>query len=88
MAQTAQMIGAVRDVSDGALPGAGVKATQTATCVLRIATSGADGIWALTNLPIGPYQLEVTKDGFSKYVQQGIVLQVDSNATIDFGVPA
>lgn len=35
------------------------------------------------NLAIGPYLLEVTKDGFSKYAQSGIVSQVDSNPTID-----
>ena len=37
----------------------------------------------LANLPIGPYLLEVAKAGFTKYVQSGIVLQVDSNPTID-----
>jgi len=37
----------------------------------------------LTNLPVGPYQLEVTKEGFTKYVQSGIVLQVASTPTID-----
>ena len=37
----------------------------------------------LPNLPIGPYLVEVTKDGFSKYVQTGIVLQVDTNPTVD-----
>ena len=35
------------------------------------------------NLPIGPYTLDITKDGFAKFVQNGIVLQVDSNPTID-----
>jgi len=37
----------------------------------------------LPELPIGPYQLTVTKEGFSRYVQSGIVLQVDVNPTID-----
>ncbi len=82
-AQTAQISGSVKDASGGAIPGAEVKATQTATGAARTATSGADGNYTLTNLPIGPYMLEISKDGFSKYVQQGIVLQVDSNASID-----
>jgi hypothetical protein len=50
---------------------------------VRNATSGADGGYVLPNLPIGPYLLEVTKDGFTKYVQTGIVLQVDTNPTVD-----
>ena len=37
----------------------------------------------MANLPIGPYTLEVTKDGFSKYVQTGIVLNVDSNPNVE-----
>ena len=37
----------------------------------------------LPNLPIGPYQLEISKEGFNKYVQTGIVLQVDTNPTVD-----
>src|SRR5580704_10647205 len=82
-AQTSQINGAVKDSTGSAVPGAAVKATQTATGVVRNATSGADGGYVLPNLPIGPYLLEVTKDGFTKYVQTGIVLQVDTNPTVD-----
>jgi hypothetical protein len=73
----------VQDSSGGAVPGAEVKATQTATGLVRTIVSGADGSYVLTNLPVGPYQLEVTKDGFSKYVQSGIVLQVGSNPSVE-----
>ena len=34
-------------------------------------------------MPIGPYRLEVSKSGFSTYVQTGIVLQVATNPTVD-----
>ncbi len=34
-------------------------------------------------LPLGPYRMEVKKEGFSTYVQSGIVLQVDTAPTID-----
>src|SRR5690348_4015493 len=80
---TSQINGTVRDASGLAVPGAEVKVTQTATGAMRTTLSGADGSYVLPNLPIGPYLVEVTKDGFSKYVQTGIVLQVDSNPTID-----
>ena len=80
---TSQINGAVRDPSGLAVPGAEVKATQTATGAARTATTGADGQYVLPNLPIGPYQLEISKAGFSKYVQTGIVLQVDTNPTVD-----
>ena len=80
---TAQINGVVKDSSGSTVPGASVKATQSATGAARTATTGADGAYVLTTLPIGPYILEVTKDGFSKYVQSGIVLQVAANPQID-----
>jgi hypothetical protein len=85
-AQTSQISGTVKDPSGSAIPGAAIKATQTATGVVRTATSGADGNYALPDLPIGPYVVEVTKEGFNKYVQTGIVLQVDSNPSINFSL--
>ena len=85
-AQTSQINGSIKDPSGSAIPGAAVKATQTANGVVRNTTSGADGNYALPNLPIGPYQVEVTKEGFSKYNQTGIVLQIDSNLTVDVGL--
>jgi hypothetical protein len=82
-AQTSQINGNIKDASGLAIPGAAIKATQTATGVIRNATSGPDGDYVLPNLPIGPYLLEVTKEGFSKYAQTGIVLQVDTTPTVD-----
>jgi hypothetical protein len=80
---TAQINGNIQDSSGLGVPGAAVKVTQTATGSVRTATSGPDGSYVLPNLPIGPYLFEVTKEGFNKYAQTGIVLQVDSNPTID-----
>jgi hypothetical protein len=82
-ASTAQINGTVRDSAGLAIPSATIKVTQTATGLVRTATSGADGSYVFANLPIGPYLLEITRDGFTKYVQSGIQLQVDSNPTID-----
>ena len=80
---TAQISGTVKDETGSAIPGASVKATQAATGAVRSVTSGADGSYIIANLPIGPYALEVTKEGFSKFIQTGIVLQVDANPSID-----
>src|ERR1700676_2185211 len=82
-AQTAQINGVWKDSTGLAIPAAAIKATQTATGVVRTTTSAADGSYVLPNLPIGPYLVEVTKDGFNKYAQTGIVLQVDTNPTVD-----
>jgi len=81
--QTSQINGVVSDASGSAIPGAAVKVTQTATGAVRATTTGVDGGYVFTNLAVGPYMLEVTKEGFSKYAQTGIVLEVDSAPKID-----
>jgi len=80
---SAQIQGTVQDSSGAAVPSADLKLTQTATGVVRTATTGVDGTYVVPNLPIGPYRLEVSKTGFSTAVQTGIVLQVATNPTID-----
>lgn len=80
---TAQISGTVRDATGLAVPGADVKVTQTATGASRAVVTGTEGGYVFANLPIGPYMLEVSKGGFTRYVQSGIVLQVDANPVID-----
>jgi len=83
---TAQIHGTVQDSSGSAVPGAEVKVTQTDTGASRTVASGGDGGYVLTNLPIGPYQIEVTKDGFAKAVQTGVVLQVNADPAIEIAL--
>ena len=80
---TSQIKGTVQDPSGSVVPGADVTVTQTDTGIARNVTTGADGGYLFNELPVGPYQLQVTKAGFSKAVQSGIVLQINSNPTID-----
>jgi hypothetical protein len=80
---TAQIQGLVRDATGAIVPEAEIRATQTETSTVRTAISGSDGNYVLPNLPIGPYRLEVSKQGFTAYVQTGIVLQVGSQSTVD-----
>ena len=72
---SAQISGTVLDESGSAVAGAEVTVTQTATGSSRAVTTDADGNYTFPNLPVGPYQLQVRKQGFSAYVQTGIVLQ-------------
>src|SRR4029453_5049370 len=41
------------------------------------------GAWVMSNLPTGPYKLDVALQGFKTYVQTGIVLQVGATPTIN-----
>jgi hypothetical protein len=80
---TAQLHGTVRDASGASILGADIKATQTETGISRSVTSGADGGYVFANLATGPYQIEVVKDGFTKAVQTGVVLQVGADPLVD-----
>src|SRR3989442_14194884 len=79
---TAQINGTVADSSGGVLPGATVTVTQTDTGFRREAVTDQTGTYTLTNLPVGPYRLEVTLSGFRTYAQTGIVLLVNSSPVI------
>jgi len=79
----AQIRGVVEDSSGAAVPNANVSATQTETAFVRTTVSAADGSYLLTNLPVGPYTLEVRVSGFQAYIQTGIILQVNENPTIN-----
>ena len=78
-----QLAGVIKDSSGGVLPGALVTLVKTDTAMTRTATTGADGSFVFPNLPVGPYQLKVAMDGFNTLVQDGIVLQVNTNPTLD-----
>ena len=80
---TSQISGTVKDASGAVVGGAQVTVTQTATGVTRTATTDANGVYSLPSLPLGPYQMQVKKEGFTTFLQTGIVLQVAEGPTID-----
>src|ERR671913_887729 len=80
---TAELNGRVTDESGAVLPGVSVTATQTQTGFTRTDVTDATGSYVMPNLPVGPYRLEVSLQGFRSYVQTGIVLQVGATPTIN-----
>ena len=71
------------DASGAVLPGVTVTVTQTDTGLVRTVVTDENGSYLLSNLPTGPYRLEVSLQGFRTYVQTGIVLQVGATPTIN-----
>ena len=82
-ASTSQVSGTVQDASGAVIAGAALRMMQTDTGQVRTVTSGDDGSFLFPNLAIGHYRLEATKPGFASYVQNGIVLNVNTNPTIN-----
>src|SRR5688572_8907379 len=80
---TAQISGSAQDQSGAVLPGVEVTATQIETGISRMTITNETGYYVLPNLPLGPYRLEAALPGFRTFVRTGIVLQVNSNPTIN-----
>ena len=79
----ASIHGVVSDPSGAVIAGAKIKATQTSMGQVRETSSANDGSYALPNLPLGPYKLEVGASSFNNYVQTGIDLHVADNVLIN-----
>jgi hypothetical protein len=80
---TSQVSGTVQDSSGAALPTAQVTFRQIDTGQVRAVLTGPDGSYLIPNLPIGPYRMEVAREGFATFVQTGIVLNVNTNPTFN-----
>lgn len=62
---TGSITGTVVDVSGAAIPEARVTAANPDTGVTRYVQTNGSGLFALPNLPIGRYTLEIAKSGFA-----------------------
>ena len=80
---TDQVAGVVQDQTGAVIVGAQVELKATDTGQIHTAVTDTSGHYALQELPVGPYSLQVTKTGFTTYIQNGIVLQVGINPTIN-----
>ncbi len=83
LAQTGSIAGTVADPSGAVVPGADVTVRNTATNQSHSTTSGASGSYTVTDLPVGPYEVTVKKDGFKLFRQPGIELTVAQSFTVD-----
>ncbi len=75
-ATTGVIDGVVTDSTGAAAPGATVVIKNTATNFEKTLTTGADGRFRGLLLPLGPYQVTVSLQGFSTLVRDGLDLQV------------
>ncbi len=84
LAQTGQgtVTGTVTDASSALVPDAAVTLTNTATGVARKGQTSALGVYYFGAVPIGPYKLVVSKQGFEEWAG-GFVLEVGQNAVVN-----
>jgi outer membrane receptor protein involved in Fe transport len=84
MAQTSNtgtVTGVVKDEKGGLVPGASVKLVNVGTNAERTAATSEDGIYEISQLVPGNYRLEIEAKGFSKYIQEPVVVNVLQRTT-------
>lgn len=79
----AEIDGYVADPSGQAIVGAQVKAIETDKHQIHATVTDGTGRYALPNLPVGGYVLEVSSSGFKTYVRTGITLLVANNIAVN-----
>src|SRR5690606_12373746 len=80
---TATITGVVADPSGAAIAGAEVRATNLATSLAYNTSSNESGVYVITALPIGRYDVEISSDGFQTVRRPGVTLNSGTRARID-----
>jgi Carboxypeptidase regulatory-like domain/TonB dependent receptor-like, beta-barrel len=81
---TGTILGTVKDPSGAAVPGATVAIKNVNTGSTRTVTTAADGTYDVPELPVGNYQVQVSRTGFKTSTHSGITLTVTQQAVINF----
>ena len=79
----ASLRGTVTDQSGGVVVDARVTLTNTSTGIARITNSDKDGNYLFDLVQLGRYTVAVNKPGFTTFVQEGIVLELNQNGRLD-----
>lgn len=78
----ATLTGRVEDIQGAAISGATVTARNTGTAAVRTATTDGSGLYTITNLQPGEYELSTTMSGFATKNLTGITLNVGDTKEI------
>jgi hypothetical protein len=78
--------GTVMDPSGGAVPSATVTLINEATHATRDVQTGANGEYIFLEVPVGSYEIDLTLQGFKKYIRKGVVLDLNQVLTVDVGL--
>ncbi|MGI9105990.1 MAG: carboxypeptidase-like regulatory domain-containing protein, partial [Pyrinomonadaceae bacterium] len=84
LAQTANsgvITGVVKNEKGELVPNATVRAINVGTNATRSATTSDEGVYELAQLTPGTYRVEVEAQGFSRYVQENVVVNVLQRTT-------
>ena len=79
---SASLSGSVRDQSGSLVSGATVLAKNDDTSATRSTITNGSGLFQLSALPVGRYDVRVNKSGFAEEIRSGLNLVVGQDATL------
>src|SRR4051794_39337402 len=85
---SASLRGTITDTSRALVPGATVTVTNADTGLTRVTVSNSDGVYTVSELPVGRYSIAVTLQGFKTATRTDIVLNVADDRKIDVELSA
>jgi len=83
---SASLSGVITDPSGAVISAASVEVKSLDTGVSRTADTDAGGRYRFFALPVGLYQVRVTKQGFAEGIRSGIRLAVGQDASADLSL--
>ncbi len=83
---TGTVLGRVLDDQGAAIPGATVTATSPSTGFSRTGVSDAEGVYRLSALNVGLYDVAVELPGFASEERKGVIVNVSQTITLDFAL--
>lgn len=83
---TGSILGTVTDTSNAVVPGATVTATNLDTQLARTTMTDESGQYALRFLSLGNYRVDVALEGFKRFSQVGIVVELGRIDRIDIAI--
>ena len=75
--------GTVKDATGASVPGATVRALNTATNFSVSVKTQSNGSYVASNLPAGTYKLTITKEGFETETHTEVLVNADRTVTVD-----
>jgi outer membrane receptor protein involved in Fe transport len=82
----ATLTGTVKDSSGAILPGATITVRNRGTNDSRTTLSNAEGLYRVTNLPRGSYDVKAELQGFQTVTQTDVLLTVGETVRLDFAM--
>lgn len=80
---TGSILGTVTDTSGAVVPNAKVTAVSNQQGVTRSVTTNASGAYILPQLPLGTYTVGVEAEGFQRFTNTAITVDVDQSVRVD-----